>query len=86
MLVLAAVECHASVGELAPLLPALLRDLVILTTKLAGRTWLEANIDRTAAFTALQATMQPPSLPELDQILARLLLDRFGPPRSLAAA
>jgi hypothetical protein len=66
--------------------PPDVRRQVILTTKLAGRTWLEANADRTAAFTALQATVQPPPLPELDQILARVLLDRFGLPRSLAAA
>jgi hypothetical protein len=78
LLALAAVECHASGGGPAPMLPALLRDLVIITTRLAGRAWLEANADTTAAFTALQATVQPPPLPELDHILAGVLSDRFG--------
>jgi hypothetical protein len=59
----------------------LLRDLVIITTRLAGRAWLEANADSTAAFTALQATSHPPPLPELDRILAHVLSDRFGLPR-----
>jgi len=31
-----------------------------------------------AAFTMVQATWRPPPLPELDQILARVLSDRFG--------
>lgn len=78
LLALAAVECHASVGGRAMMLPALLRDLVIITAQLAGRSWLEANADRTAAFTALQTTTQPPPLPELDHILAGLLSVRFG--------
>ena len=60
------------------MLPALLRDLVIITTKLAGRSWLEAHADTTGAFTALHVTVQPPPLPELDEILARVLSDRFG--------
>ena len=38
LLVLAAVECHASVGGPAAVPPALLRDLVILTGRLAGHT------------------------------------------------
>lgn len=61
-------------------------SLANIRPKLAGRTWLEANTDSAAAFTALQATAQPPPPPELDQILARVLLDRFGLPRSQAAA
>ena len=65
---------------------ALLRDLVIITTGLVGRIWLDANADSAAAFTALQTTRQPPPLPELDQILARLLSDRFGPAPPAAAA
>jgi hypothetical protein len=77
MTALASVECHAGLGGSALMLPALLRDLVIITAKLAGRTWLEANADRTAAFTALHATPAPPPLPELDQILARVLADRW---------
>ncbi len=80
LLALAAVESHVSAGGPAPTLPALLRDLVIITTRLAGRTWLEANADAAAAFTALQATLQPPPLPELDHILARVLSERFGLP------
>ena len=80
LMTLAAVECHASAGGSALMLPALLRDLVIITARLAGRAWLNANADSTAAFTALQATLQPPPLPELDQILARVLSDRFGLP------
>jgi hypothetical protein len=78
LLTLAAVECHASVGGPDAVPPALLRDLVIITARLAGRTWLEANPDHTADFTLLQATLQPPPLPELDQILARMLSDRFS--------
>jgi hypothetical protein len=80
LLALAAVESHVSAGGPAPTLPALLRDLVIITTRLAGGTWLEANADAAAAFTALRATVAPPPLPELDHILARLLSDRFGLP------
>jgi hypothetical protein len=47
LLTLVAVECHASVSVSAGVPPALLRDLVIITGKLAGRTWLEANADAT---------------------------------------
>ena len=81
LLALAAVECHASTGgELAAGLPALLRDLVIITARLAGRRWLEANVEVAEAFTALQVTVQPPPLPELDHVLACVLSDRFGLP------
>ena len=86
LLTLAAVECHASVAGSAPVPPALLRDLVIITARLAGRAWLAASTDSAAAFTALQATWEPPPLPELDQILARLLSDRFRLPSRTAAA
>jgi len=86
LLTLAAVECHASVSGPAQVPPALLRDLVIITARLAGRAWLEADADSAAAFTALQATWQPPPLPELDQILARVLSDRFRLPAPTAAA
>jgi hypothetical protein len=86
MMTLAAVECHTGPGGPVVMVPALLRDLVIITARLAGRTWLDATADRTAAFTALQATPAPPPLPELDQILARVLADRFGLPQSAAAA
>ena len=85
LLTLAAVECHASLGGPAPAPPALLRDLVIITARLAGPTWLEANADGMAAFTAVQGTWRLPPLPELDQILARVLSDRFGLPASAAA-
>jgi hypothetical protein len=50
------VECHAGVGGPAAVPPALLRDLVIIAGRLAGRAWLDANADSTAAFTASQAT------------------------------
>jgi hypothetical protein len=60
--------------------------VVIIIGGLAGRTWLEAHADRTAAFTALQVTSEPPPLPELDQVLARVLADRFGLPSPRAAA
>jgi len=86
LLTLAAVECHASMAGPALVPPALLRDLVIITARLAGRAWLEARTDSAAAFTALQATWEPPPLPELDQILARLLSDRFRLPSPIAAA
>jgi hypothetical protein len=86
LLTLAAVESHASVSGPALVPPALLRDLVIITARLAGRAWLETNADSAAALTALQATWQPPPLPELDQILARVLSDRFRLPSPTAAA
>ena len=85
LMTLAAVECHASVAGPAAVPPALLRDLVIITARLAGRAWLDAHADSTAAFTALQASWQPPPLPELDQALARLLSDRFALPSPAAA-
>jgi hypothetical protein len=81
LLALAAVECHAGVGGRAIMLPGLLRDLVIITTRLAGRSWLEINADSMAAFAALQTTVHPPPLPELDHILASVLSERFGLPR-----
>lgn len=86
LLALAAVECHVSVGGSARIPPALLRDVVILAARLAGATWLDANADHAAAFTALQASWQPPPLPELDLIPARVLSDRFGLPEPAAAA
>jgi hypothetical protein len=39
-----------------------------------------------AAFTALQVTLEPPPLAELDRILARVLSDRFSLPSPKAAA
>lgn len=86
LLARAAVECHVSVGDLARVPPALLRDMVIIAARLAGGTWLEADADTTAAFSALQASWQPPPLPELDHILASMLSDRFGLPAPTAAA
>ena len=85
LLTLAAVECHASLGGPAEAPPALLRDLVIITGRLAGQAWLEANAGSAAAFTAVQGSWRLPPL-ELDQILARVLSDRFGLPSSPAAA
>jgi hypothetical protein len=78
LLALAAVECHVGADGPGRVPPALLRDLVIITATLAGHTWLEARADSMAAFTGLQASWQPPPLPELDRILARVLSDRFG--------
>ncbi len=86
LLALAAVECHASVGGSAVVPPGLVRDVVIIAGRLAGYSWLEANADRTAAFTALQVTPEPPPLAELDQILVRVLSARFGLPSPRAAA
>ena len=86
LLTLAAVECHASIGGPSAVPPALLRELVILTSRLAGPTWLEANAEGTAAFSALQVTPQPPALPELDQVLSSVLSARFGLPSPKAAA
>jgi hypothetical protein len=86
LLTLAAVECHASVGGPAVVPPGLLRDLVIITARVAGHAWLDANADSTAAFSSMQAIWQPPPLPELDQILARVLSDRFGLPSPTLAA
>ena len=51
LLALAAVECHVTVGGPGRVPPALLRDLVIITAGLAGRTWLEAKADSMAAVT-----------------------------------
>lgn len=86
LLTLAAVECHASVGGHAAVPSALLRELVIITGRLVGHSWLEANADRTAAFTALLVTPEPPPLAELDEILAHVLSDRFGLSASRATA
>jgi hypothetical protein len=74
---LAAVECDFAVGGPAGVPAALLRDLVIITTGLVGRNWLEANADMTADFTALYGTRLPPPLAELDGILAGVLSARF---------
>lgn len=78
LLALATVECQASTADPALMLPGLLRDLVIVTTRLVGRAWLEANAEETASFTRLHASLHAPPLPELDHLLACLLSDRFG--------
>jgi len=75
---LAAVECQFTVGGPAAVPAGLLRDLVLITGGLAGRSWLAANPDTVGAFTALHITPQPPPLPELDRILAGVLSGRFG--------
>lgn len=54
LLALATVECNASAGGPALVLPGLLRDLVIANTRLEGRNWLEVNAEETASFTRLQ--------------------------------
>jgi len=81
---LAAVECDFAVGGLAGVPAGLLRDVVIITTRLVGRGWLESNADRADAFTALYGTRLPPPLAELDRILADVLSSRFGVPRATA--
>ena len=78
LLGLAVVECHVTAAGPVGVPPDLLREVVIITARLVGRTWLEAHPGSTATFTALYATHRPPPLPELDQILACLLSDRFG--------
>ena len=78
LLAAAAVECHVNAADSAEMVPALLRDMVIIATRVAGRGWLEANADTAAAFIALHASLRPPPLGELDDIVARLLADRFG--------
>jgi hypothetical protein len=78
--VLATVECSFTTGGQDGVAPELLRDLVVIATGLASPAWLEATAETpvVAAFRALTATRQPPSLPELDQILASLLRNRFA--------
>lgn len=83
---LATVECRFAVGGPAGVPAGLLRDLVILTARLAGRRWLEADPDSMAVFTALYATRMPPPLAQLGQILAGLVSSRFGAPPAAAAA
>jgi hypothetical protein len=78
LLAVGAVECHVGPWDTDPMLPQLLRDVVIITTRLAGRTWPPTRTDAAAALTALHATVQPPPLPELDRILAGVLSDHFG--------
>ena len=63
--------------DAADRLPAL-AALRLSTARLVGRTWLEADADNAAAFTAAQAIWWLPPPPELDLILARMLADRFG--------
>jgi hypothetical protein len=77
---LAAVECTFTMGGAAEVPAGLLRDVVIITAELAGRTWLETNSETpaAAAFVALTVTRRPPLLPELDRILASLLRSRFA--------
>jgi hypothetical protein len=84
---LVTVECIVTMGGQAEVLAGLLRDVVIITAQLAGRTWLETNSETpaAAAFAAVTVTQQPPLLPELDQILASLLSSRFPMPAPAAA-
>jgi uncharacterized protein (TIGR03382 family) len=82
LLALAAVECHASSGGPGLTLAGLLREVVILTKRLVGGTWLDANAEETASFTRLQSSLGAPPLAELDDLLACLLSDRFGLPRA----
>lgn len=81
LLAAAAVEISAAVEGAEQVPAALLRDLVIVTVRLTGCSWLETDVASGAAVIALQASRQPPPLPELDRILARALADRFGAAR-----
>jgi hypothetical protein len=76
---LAAVECICTVGGPAAVPADLLRDVVLITARLTGPSWLEANADFSPAadFAALRAAGHRPVLPELDGILAALLWYRF---------
>jgi hypothetical protein len=78
LVALAAVECHVSFGGPAEVPAGLLHDLLIIVGRLAGRTWLEANAEKAAGFTAMQAACDLPPLAELDQMVAGVLSDRFG--------
>src|SRR5215472_16291509 len=73
--VLAAVECGFTVGGPDGVAPGLLRDLIIITTRLASPAWLGATAatPAVATFTGLSATQQPSSLPALDRWRASLL-------------
>ena len=76
---LAAVECHFDADGPTGAPAGLLRDLVIITARLVGPAWLEAHAETTAAaFSALHTARQLPPLPELDQILASALSNRFS--------
>ena len=76
---LAAVECHFAADGPTGAPAGLLRDLVIITARLVGPAWLEAHAETTAAaFSALHPARQLPPLPELDQILASALSNRFS--------
>lgn len=79
MLVLAMAECDFAVG--GAVRRAVLGELISLTATLAGRSWLRVHAysPEVAAFKAARAATPPPSLAELDHILAAMLLARFGP-------
>lgn len=76
---LTAVECQFVVGGPVGVPAELLRDLVIISA-LVGRAWLDACADQAAAFTSLHVSPAPPSLAELDDILATILERRFSSP------
>lgn len=66
-------------GGPAAVSPCLLRELVIITSTVAGRRWLRAGegTPEVKAFGSLYTASRPPSLPELDGTLSALLLRRF---------
>ena len=83
---LATVECNFAAGGPAGVPVGLLCDLVILTARLAGRRWPEANPDSVAVFMALYPTRMPPPLAQPGRILAGLVSSRFGAPPAAAPA
>jgi hypothetical protein len=77
-----------SSGGHAAVRPELLRELVIITSSLAGRRWLRANAANPAVetFTSLNLASDPPTLSSLDQVLSALLWSRFRRAGSDAAS
>lgn len=67
-------------GGSAAVSPGRLRELVIITSTVAGRRWLRAGegTPEVKAFDSLYSARKPPSLPELDETLSALLHRRFG--------
>jgi hypothetical protein len=77
-----ACEDVPAAGDVPAVFHGLLRDLVLAARDLASPAWLDAASDDPdiAAFTALQASLVPPSPAGLDEIISRVLWARFAPP------